>query len=228
MEAQLTKEVSVFKFMEDADYFQDLEEDSNITVTSIREEIRDGVKAFIEEPVISSSSPVHPSSPLSSHLASIFSTSRKPVKYKIMSKEERLVLALKDVEEGVKIGTAARKYAVNGQTFRNRLDGKRSFFQFCEEHRFLENHEELSILKFINQWVSLGFLPQLSMIEEKAELFLTNRGEPPNVGKHWTARFLGRHPEYRTKFPRQLGQDRYLNTSPDVFKNWFTKMERGI
>ena len=61
------------------------------------------------------------------------------------------------------------------------------------------------------------------MIEEKAELFLISRGESPNVGKHMVARFIERNPEYRTKFPRQLEQDRYMNSSIEVFTKWFKK-----
>ena len=61
--------------MEDAEYFQDLDGDSTITLTSIREEIRDGVKAFIE-PIIPIS-PMQPSSPLSSIVASVFGRTGK-------------------------------------------------------------------------------------------------------------------------------------------------------
>ena len=73
-------------------------------------------------------------------------------------------------EQNVKIATAARIYGVNRQTICNRLKGKRSHAQFCEERRLLLEHEELAILNFIDQWVALGFSPQLSMIEERVQM----------------------------------------------------------
>lgn len=224
LEAQIHNEISMFNSFEDLDYWKDLEGDSSITIDSIREEIRSGVKAFIDEPHVFSSSPLRPSSPLSSQLASVQGTPSKPRrKFALMPKQERLRLAVKAVEEDeVKVANAARTFGVNRQTICNRLKGKRSHDDYARARRHLLEHEESAILNFIDQWVSLGFPPQLSMIEERVQMLRAKRmEESPNLGRHWTARFLRRHPEFRTKFPRQLDQTRYLNTNADVFNKWF-------
>ena len=123
---------------------------------------------------------------------------------------------------------AAKLYGVNRGTIKSRLNGQRSRAEFSEgRHRFTPE-EELAILKYINDFCSLGFPPRLYMVCDKASHLLHQRGDSAPLGVHWTDNFLSRYPEYRTKFPRNLDQERHWNSESEVFRNWFKLFKRTM
>ena len=172
-----------------------------------------------------------PSSPLSSHLASVLLSPEKPPPpgtLRPLPKSERIALALKAYSKGNKsLYATAQLYGVCRNTLRNRIDGKRSFEEYGMNRRLLQPWEEEAILHFIDNYTALGFPPRFEMIEQKAILLLSARNQDTSsLGLHWCMRFLARHPDYQSKFPRHLEQERHWNSNWEVFENWF-KLYKG-
>lgn len=101
--------------------------------------------------------------------------------------------------------------------------------EYSEDRQLLTVDEETAILRFIDNFAALGFPLRLHMLEEKALLLLLRmrcKNPPKSLGHNWTTRFLHRHSEYRTKFPRHLNQSRHWNSAPEVFSNWLQLYRR--
>jgi hypothetical protein len=117
---------------------------------------------------------------------------------------------------------AALRHGVSRKTVANRLKGKRTMKDCSKNRQLLSDQEETVILRFVDQFTELEFLFRLYMIEEKAVLLLQKRGvSNPKLRKRWINRFLKRHSEYRTKFPRHLNQERRWSSDSAVFVQWF-------
>ena len=95
-----------------------------------------------------------------------------------------------------------------------------------EDRLLLTIAEEAALLRFVDDFVALGFPPKLTMLKEKAVLLLRERGIDQSPGIHWHKRFLSRYPEYKSKFPRNLDQERHWNSEPVVISNWFDLCDR--
>lgn len=168
--------------------------------------------------------PSRPSSPLSTNLASVLGSS--PLKLlKALPKSERIAKAMTAVREGSSIREAAVIYGVNRQTVANRISGKIAEVR-REDRLLLTIGEEAALLRFVDQYVALGFPLRLSMLKEKAVLLLRERGIEETPGINWPRRFMSRYPEYDSKFPRHLHQEGHWNSEPVVMSNLFDLYDR--
>ncbi len=59
--------------------------------------------------------------------------------------------------------------------------------------------EEDALVKFILDLDAQGFPPQLSGVEDMANLLLRER-DGGRIGKHWATHFVQRQPELKTRF----------------------------
>ena len=50
---------------------------------------------------------------------------------------------------------------------------------------------------------------------------LEAKGDSKPLGHHWYKNFMNRHPQYRTKFKRNLDQSRKDASHPKILKEWF-------
>ena len=71
-----------------------------------------------------------------------------------------------------------------------------------------------------------GFVPSHAETREMAERISRNSGGPPQVGKHWLSRFLGRHSSIKNKIGRKIDALRVKNTDSQVLRTWFVMVER--
>ena len=197
------------------------------TIEFIREEITKAANESSQLDCldhIESSSPDRLSSVLSSHLASVLGSS-PPKILKALPKSKRLAKAVAAVREGSSMREAAALYGVNRQTVANRISGKYASVR-REDRLLLRAGEEAALLRFVDQYVALGFPPRLAMLKEKAVLLLRERGVEESPGVNWPRRFLRRYPQYDSKFPRHLDQERHWNSEPVVINNWFELYDR--
>jgi hypothetical protein len=66
------------------------------------------------------------------------------------------------------------------------------------------------------------------MLKEKTSGLLKLRGETGFIGENWPRRFLKRHPQYKSRFPRHLDQDCYFNSNLEIFVKWFELVDNTI
>lgn len=220
-EIQLYREIGVFRNFIQFEYFEALELYPDTTVEFIRNEIIEAAKDASHLKCIGdidSFLPSCPSSPLSTNLASVMGSS-PPVKLKVLPRSERVAKAVTAVREGSSIRQAATIYRVNRKTVSNRISGKHGPSGQREDKLRLTLAEEVAFLHFVDQYVALGFPPKIAMLKEKAMLLLRERGVDEEIGVNWARRFLGRHPKYDAKFPRNLNQERHWNSDPMVISN---------
>lgn len=229
----LQREVGFLQILDKDLFFNDLNRlGSPITIEVIRGEIQAKLGAHLQE-ILIPSSPIAfwnetslPTSPLTSP-----TTSPKAKKVvKPLPKSERLRLAIaKVLKEKESINITAKRFGVNKNTLRNRVRHHlRSASEYGSSRCKLTEDEELAILKFIDRWSELGFPLRFAMVKEKALKLLSLRVPNPDLGINWVHRFLQRHPEYKTRFPRHLDQDRFMNTDPKVFADWFALYKRTV
>lgn len=227
-ERQIHREIGVYRKFIELGYFEALEHFPETTVDLIRKEISEAANDSSQLSClknIDGFSSDRPSSPLSSEFASILGSS-PPKKLKVLSQPERLAKAIAAVRGGASIREAATTYAVNRQTVKNNLLGRRTTSEYREDRLLLTPAEEAALLRFVDQFVALGFPPRIAMLEEKAMLLLRERGIDHTPGNNWARRFLTRHPQYVSKFPRNLDQERHWNSEVTVIRNWFDLYDR--
>ena len=101
---------------------------------------------------------------------------------------------------------------------------RKSRAEIAESQRLLTPDEDQALLNFIDHCAALGFPLRLNMLVEQASYLREARIPPPEphkFGQLWASRFLSRHEDYRSKWPRMLDQSRWINTGPDVAVEWF-------
>ena len=228
---QLQREIAFFQHLDKELFFHGLDRlDFPITIKDIREEIQARLITHLKEiRVQTSSSPTWlPTSPLSTQLVS---SPPAPKIIRPLDRQERLRLATKKIlEEGKSMVETANVFGVHRASLHARVHkGRQSATDYGKSCRKLNEIEELAILQFIDRWCQLGFPPRYKMVREKAQKLLALRVcNPEPLGVNWATRFLNRHPDYKSKFPRHLDQERYMNTNPEVFEQWFNLYQETL
>ena len=220
---RLQREVAFLQHLDQQQYFvQDLGRlGPSINVRIIREDIQERLAAHLRNEASISSPPWIPTSPLSSVVVS--SPPAKSV-IKPLPKSERLQIATRQViKDGRPLTQAATAFGVNRGTLLDRVKNKRlAAVDYGKKCRLLDEAEESALLQFIDRYCKLGFPPRYEMVRDKAMKLRALRVEDPNpIGLHWVSRFLNRYPDYKSRFPRHLDQERHWNTEPKVFEDWF-------
>ena len=228
---RLQREIAFLQHLNKKLFFHGLNRlDFPITVKDIREEIQARLITHLKEIRVqtSSSSTWLPTSPLSTQLVSS-SPAFKIIRP--LDRQKRLQLAIKKIlEEEKSMVETANVFGVHRGSLHARVHQKRqSAADFGKSCRKLNETEELAILHFIDRWCQLGFPPRYDMIKNKVDKLLALRvPNPEPFGVNWVNRFLNRHSEYRSKFPRHLDQERYMNTSPKIFEQWFDLYQETV
>ena len=226
-ELHLQREMAFLQHLDQQQYFIHLGRlGPSINVRKIRNDIQEQLAAHFRNEV-SSSPPWIPTSPLSSVVVS--SPPAKSV-LKPLPKSERLEIATRQVIDGRPITETAITFNVNRGTLSNRIKNKRlSANDFGKKCRLLDEAEESALLQFIDRYCKLGFPPRYEMIREKAiKLRALRVKESKPIGLHWVNRFLTRYPEYKSRFPRHLEQERHWNTEAKVFEDWFKLYQKTM
>jgi hypothetical protein len=181
------REIGIFDNFVEMSYFETLNDHFNITVDLIREEIRQDFSSYIRMTVESDAEDDEsPRSFSSLFIDLVFAWGSSSLKkLKLLSKDERLVLIVAVVQnEKCSIRRAATMFEVNRIIIKRRLKRKRSRSEYEVARQLLSVNEETAILCFIDDFIALGFSSRLSMIEEKAFLFLRHRGVVVSLGAH--------------------------------------------
>ena len=120
------------------------------------------------------------------------------------SKEERVILALKAIQNDKKLSlrAAAKLYDVPVSTISRRRAGQLARRDCPANSRKLTDLEEQTIVQYIIELDTRAFPPRLYSVEDMANHLLRERDAPP-VGKLWAHNFVKRKPELRTRWTRR-------------------------
>ena len=223
----LQREVTFLQHLNQQQYFVNLRFlDPSINVKKIRDDIQKKLVEHLRNEVPTSSPPWIPTSSLTSVVVS-FSSAKSVLKS--IPKFERFQIAVDRIlMNKMSITQTARTFDVNRGTLLNRVKSKRlAVIEYDKKCRLLNEAEESALLHFIDRYCKLGFPPKYEMIRDKVMKLRALRIEDPEpIELHWVSRFLNRHSDYKSKFPRHLDQKRHWNTEPKIFENWFNLYQK--
>jgi hypothetical protein len=93
--------------------------------------------------------------------------------------------------------------------------------------RKLTPYEESAIVQYILDLYSRGFPPRPQVVQEMADTLLAERDASP-VGKNWTANFIKRRTELKSRFSRKYDYKRAQCEDPDIIQGWFSLVRNTI
>ena len=139
--------------------------------------------------------------------------------------EGRLSLALHAYSIGTckSIRAAATLYDVSRVTLTRRYNGTLLRQSTRQASYKLTLTEEQVLLQRILDLDEQGFLPQISIVRDTADLILATRCEriPQTVGKNWVTNFVNRYPSIRTKYNRKYDYQRAQCEDMEQIQGWF-------
>ncbi len=147
----------------------------------------------------------------------------------------RYSLALADLnnDPSVSLREIARIYDLPRSTLQARRNGRQSAKTFQTGRQRLSVHEENALIRWIDTITAWGWPPRIGQLETMAKHLMTAKGDLDPLGQHWYKNFLRRHPEFKTRYSRNLNQDRKDAGNHETIQKWFdlynsTRMEHGI
>lgn len=149
--------------------------------------------------------------------------------------EGRIVLALQAYRLGQfkTIRSAARAYDVPYRTLYRRSRGTLARVDTTPCNRNLTDTEEYTLVKWILDMDTRGMPPTKALVQQMAELLLSERGQDasqpkPSIGKNWVSNFIKRHTELESKYNRKYDYQRAKCENPDTIRAWFRLVQNTI
>lgn len=131
------------------------------------------------------------------------------------SLESRVLLAVGAIKQTPKLSirAAAKIYNISPTTLRYRMNGRRTRRDTRLNSMKLTDLEENTLLEYILDLDSRGFLHRLADMEDMANILLAER-DAGHVGKHWASNFVKRQPALQIHFNRTYDFQRALCEDP--------------
>jgi hypothetical protein len=149
--------------------------------------------------------------------------------------EDRVLKALASLQDQSKPNFAktAREFAVPVDRLRRRWKGQKSLFTRQPNGRKLNPAQELALCEYINYFDTVGLSINRAQIGIAANSILEEAHsdkttEPPQIGEHWLARFLQRHPEFYRRRRRAIDIERATALDKSVVERWFDDYQRVV
>lgn len=142
-------------------------------------------------------------------------------------REEKLQKAITHYENSVlaNIRHSAERFGVPYSTLRGRLAGAQNRVAGQLKAQALTDYEENSIVRWCAQLDEWGHPQRLAVVRSMAQASIVQRHEKDRqIGHHWLARFLKRHPELASHLSTRLDRQRALASDPVVIKDYFRKV----
>ena len=119
---------------------------------------------------------------------------------------------------------AAQIYEMPEATLRDKMNGRTSRGDSRNGRQKLTKSEEDAIVEYILDLDERGFPPRIAGVEDMANLLLGRR-DGGRVGKLWTARFIARRKELKTRLNRVYDFQRAACEDPELIGAWFKLVE---
>jgi DDE superfamily endonuclease/Tc5 transposase-like DNA-binding protein len=131
------------------------------------------------------------------------------------------------------IRKTAREFAVPEGRLRRRWKGGKTLFQRPPTNRKLDSTQEGALCEYLDYLDSVGIPLKRASVGATANSILASAHEdstnpPPQIGEHWTRRFLKRHPEYHVRRKRAIDIERMQAVDKTVVERWFDDYRHQI
>ena len=138
------------------------------------------------------------------------------------SKKRRIILAIEIIKNNKNFhySMVAQIYKVPQSTLYYRMNGRTSRDDSRNGRQKLTNSEEDAIIQYILDLDKRGFPPRIPGIEDMANLLLEKR-DGGRVRKLWTARFIARRQELKTRLNRVYDFQKAACEDPKLINAWF-------
>ncbi|KAF4334743.1 hypothetical protein FBEOM_11425 [Fusarium beomiforme] len=123
-------------------------------------------------------------------------------------------------DRGLSQNEAAQKRGVPQWTISRRLSGQASMNERIQAHQRISKSQEETLIRWVLQQESLGYAPSHSQVRACVEAILQQQGDNKPLGKHWTTRFVKRHPKLSTKLGKRQEAARFDGFTPKAV-NWY-------
>ena len=138
------------------------------------------------------------------------------------SEERRIILPTQAIKNNQNFSRrqAAKIYDLPEATLRHRINGRTSKHDSRNGRQKLTKSEEDAIVQSVLDLDERGFPPRIAGVEDMANLLLKSR-DGGRVGSNWTARFITRQQELKTRLNRVYDFQRAACEDPDLVNAWF-------
>ncbi|KAF4449397.1 hypothetical protein F53441_7323 [Fusarium austroafricanum] len=123
-------------------------------------------------------------------------------------------------DRGLSQNEAAQKRGVPQWTISRRLSGQASRNERIQAHQRISKSQEETLIRWVLRQESLGYAPSHSQVRACVEAILQQQGDSKPLGKHWTTRFVKRHPKLSTKIGKRQEAARFDGFTPKAV-NWY-------
>lgn len=161
----------------------------------------------------------------------VYSTTMKTLDQ--MTREERVQAAVHEYETSLKpiLASIATKWGTDRFTLKRRLRGVGPRESRIGPGRKLINTQEAAIISYCARLDRINTSARVAQIEGAANLLLARMHEDPTttpavVGKHWTRRFLTRHPELHKVKQKPLDLLRHTIHDPQALLRFFEQLHK--
>ncbi|RYC77984.1 hypothetical protein BFJ63_vAg19142, partial [Fusarium oxysporum f. sp. narcissi] len=103
-------------------------------------------------------------------------------------------------------------------TISRRLSGQASRNGRIQAHQRIQKSQEETLIRWVLRQESLGYAPSHSQLRACVEAILQQQGDNKPLGKHWTTRFIKRHPKLSTKIGKRQEAARFDGFTPKAIK----------
>ena len=133
--------------------------------------------------------------------------------------------ALADIQNGVPKSTAAMRHGIPRTTLRGRISGSRHHKIAYNNMQRLSIVQEENLARWVLRQEALNYAPTHAQVRAIATGVLKQAGDFEPLGKKWTAHFLNRHPELKTKLGRRTDWERVNAATPENITRLFDLYE---
>jgi hypothetical protein len=146
----------------------------------------------------------------------------QPQDLELLSKEDRIQLALKATKEpqNLSVRRAAIVYKVSRRSIDRRRAGTQSTRDTHPKSSKLTKAEEQTLVQYIRKLDQQGLGPTLRWVEDMANQLRAARDADP-VGPQWASNFVKREPGLKSRITRQRDRQRVLCSDLEVIGPWF-------
>lgn len=139
--------------------------------------------------------------------------------------EHDVTQALIDVADGKSLRQAALEWGVPRSTLQGRLHNPTTHQQAASHLQRLPTMIEDRLTDWILTQETLGYSVTHAQVRTFGERLCALQGDNLPLGKRWVNRFFKRNPILSTKKQYSIDSVRVNNTTSDVIKLWFQKLE---
>src|ERR1700694_2901618 len=136
-------------------------------------------------------------------------------------REQDLQEALADIQDGMGLGEASRKYLIAKSTLHGRLHHDRPRAEAYERYQALSKVQEDRLAQFIQKMEALGSPVTHPQIRHIAQRILDFSGSTHQLGKDWATAFIRRNPSIGTKRALRMENSRVNGATRKNITEWF-------